>query len=71
MILERVREIATLFDQYDGSTENTMLSIGISDRWIDIDCFQGNTLKSNFKCTYDREDAKFQTIKIPATSEQD
>lgn len=64
-ILERVKEIATLFDRCDGRTDDTMLCISISDGFIFITAanHEEDYMKWIFRLQYNRDTAELLDLK--------
>lgn len=63
MILERMREIATLFDQADGKTQTSMITMYVTSSHIVVDAFDPEKdYHPLFNFSYNRETGKTTTV---------
>ena len=62
-LLDNMKNIASLFDRYDKKTPNTMITMYISQKYIDATAFEaGDKLERHFSILYNRETAKAMSI---------
>ncbi len=58
-LLENMKNIASLFDRYDEKNPSTMITMYISQKYIDVTAFDtGEKLYRHFNLVYNRETAK-------------
>ena len=60
-ILDDLKHMASTFDRLDGKTPKTMMTLYITDKYINVVAFEAtDELTEHFQMTYDRERAKFR-----------